>query len=88
MIESEEENLSDVYYRLYVTKEDYVTVVCFQYFDEDDYDENRFLCDEDGVRLMFDTEDEAIQYLNQNIKPEKIHPDYKRTKFHRSNYFL
>lgn len=70
--------MDDVYYRLYQYERlDWkLTVVCMQYFDEGDYHEDRFMTDEDGERLRFDSEEDAIKWLNENVKPEMIDPEY------------
>lgn len=81
--------MSDVYYRIYLSsKDDKFHVVCMQYFDEYNYDEDKFMTDEYGERLMFDTEDEAIQWMNENMKPEFIVDEYKKVKFRREDYLL
>jgi hypothetical protein len=43
-----------VYYRLYVSKNDGIKIVCMQSFDEDDYDQSRFVNKE-----RYETEEEA-----------------------------
>lgn len=82
--------MHDVYYRIYQSEriDLKLTVVCMQDFDECDYYEDRFMTDEDGYRLRFDYEEDAIKWLNQNVKPEMIDDDYRRLKFTREDYLL
>ena len=68
---------NDVYYRIYESNGK-LTVVCMQWFDEYDYDEDRFMVNHLGYRLKFDYEDEAIDWLNSNVKPELIDEEYLR----------
>lgn len=70
--------MHDVYYRLYQSErqEWKLTVVCMQDFDEGDYYEDRFMTDEAGDRLKFDQEEDAIKWLNENVKTEMIDPEY------------
>lgn len=73
---------NEVYYKLYnVTHnhENYITVVCLQWFDESDYNENAFH-EENGKVLIFETEKEAVIYLNDNFEINDIDPKYKRIK--------
>lgn len=83
--------MDDVYYRIIRTSEDdtLLTVVCMQWFDEHDYDKDRFLC-EKGTRnrLSFSTEEEAVEFLNVNIKLENIDPEYRRqTQKYNDNFY-
>jgi len=69
----------NVYYKIYYWSiKDCVTVVCMQWFDEDDYNEEHFFKDENGEVLMFYQEKEAIEWLLNNIKDDKIDPEYKQ----------
>ena len=70
---------NDLYYRIIRIGEDdnILTVVCMQDHDEMDYDHSRFLCAKGtDERLYFSTEEKAIKFLNENIKPENIDPEY------------
>ena len=68
---------NEVYYKIYyVEREDYVTVVCIQWFDECDYHERHFFKDEQGNVLKFNYEDEAIQWILDNVVDDKIDPQY------------
>ncbi len=79
---------NDVYYKIYqLTKpNDLLTVVCVQWFDELGYNQDRFFTDEHGHALEFDTEREAEEWLNENIKPEKIDPEHRKVKLNRKDY--
>lgn len=70
--------MHDVYYRLYQSERQKwkLTVVCMQDFDESDYYEDRFMSDEDGDRLRFDYKEDAIKWLNDNVKAEMIDSEY------------
>lgn len=82
---------NDVYYRLIRTgdNEDIITVCCMQDFDEYDYDRSRFLCAKGtDERLIFSTEEKAIKFLNDNIKPENIDPEYLvKTQSYNDNFY-
>lgn len=68
--------MNEVYYKLYLTRERLVTVVCMQDFDEYDYNPVKFFRDPDGEATVFDTEEEAVIYLNEHFQPEVIDPEY------------
>lgn len=58
--------------------------------DENDYDQNSFLKDENGKQYQFDTKDEAVKWLNDNIKYEKIDSKYRiidKDPIFREKYF-
>lgn len=82
------DRISDVYYKIYMSERlDWkLTIVCMQHFDEDDYYKERFFTDEKGWVLIFETEKEAQTWLNENVKPEKIDPEYLERKFDRESY--
>lgn len=46
--------------------------------DEADYGAAQYLRGEDGEPLRFDSEDEAIDYLNEHFRLEFIHPEDRR----------
>lgn len=71
--------MHDVYYRIYQSERlDWkLTVVCMQYFDEGDYYRDRFMTGALDNRLRFDHEEDAIKWLNDNVKSEMIDPEYK-----------
>jgi len=69
---------NEVYYKVYyLDREDHVTVVCMQWFDEGDYIEEHFFKDNEGNVLKFDYEDDAVQWLLTNVVEDKIDPEYK-----------
>lgn len=80
--------MSDVYYKIYQSGRlnGLLTVVCMQWFDEYDYDQEKFFTDEDGYVLQFDTEKEAEKWLNENIKQEMIDSEHRKAKFNRKDY--
>lgn len=82
---------NDVYYRIIRSNKDdtLLTVVEMQWFDESDYDESRFLCVKGTQdRLSFGSEQEAIEFLNDNIKLENIDPEYRmRTQKSNDNFY-
>jgi hypothetical protein len=81
--------LDKVYYRVYYfAARDYITIVCMQDFDESDYTQENFLLDKFGYKLRFECEDEAIKWLNENVKTEKIDPEYTINKLIWKNYLL
>ena len=80
---------NDLYYRIIRTgyDEKILTVVTMQDHDEMDYDHRRFLCKKGtDERLYFSTEEDAIKFLNDNIKPEHIDPEYLNQRFNDSFY--
>ena len=67
---------NEVYYKIYYYEpEDHVTVVCMQWFDEGYYHEYHFFRDEDGNILKFYEEINAINWVFENIKDNKIDPE-------------
>jgi hypothetical protein len=68
--------MSDVYYKLYLDREQRVTVICLQDFDEPDYNSMKFFRGKDGTPKVFDTEEEAVLYLNEHFLPDSIDPEY------------
>lgn len=74
------EESNNCYYRP-LTFEGFATLACMQWFDEYDYDKKRFFRDKDGERYHFDTEEEGIKWLIDNIKPDKIDPEYRNISF-------
>jgi len=77
----------EVYYKIYyLDREDHVTVVCMQDFDEYDYIQEHFFKDENGEILKFEWEHEAIQWLIDNVKEDKVDPEYKQYGFNQSKY--
>lgn len=68
--------MKDVYYCLYITEDDKITVICLQEFDESGYNHRKFLRKNNEENYKFDSEEAAVNFLNENIKPEYIDPDY------------
>jgi len=68
--------MNEVYYKLYLNRDQKVTVVCMQDFDECDYNPVKFFRNPDGGTTIFETEEEAVIYLNEHFRPEVIDPDY------------
>lgn len=75
--------MDEVYYKIYKSerKDWQLVVLCMQWFDEDDYYQDRFMKDKDGNALKFESEIEAIIWLNDNIKPEMIASEYRNKIF-------
>lgn len=71
---------NEIYYKLYNSRDGYVTICCMQWFDEYDYDETRFISDSENNVLIFSSEKEAITYLNDNFDKEDIDPEYYRAR--------
>lgn len=70
--------MNEVYYRIYLTRDNLFTIVCMQDFDEIDYDQCRFLTDHGtGEKLIFPTEESATVYLNDNVKDDFICAEFK-----------
>ena len=64
------------YYRVYLTSSNEVAIVEMGESDEIDYNQNRFLSSN-----RFDTEDEAIEYLQNNSSslPNSVYNPYSQT---------
>lgn len=68
---------SEVYYRIYLSHQtQLLTIVCMQDFDEHDYVQHRFLTGKEDEILKFNSEEEAIKYLNKFVPPNKFDPEY------------
>lgn len=67
---------NEVYYKLYLTRDQRVTVVCMQWFDESGYNPVKFFRGEDGDPVTFETEEEAVVYLNENFVSAAIDSEY------------
>lgn len=71
------DNVDRVYYKIYFLKKiQRLTVVCMQWFDEYDYNESKFLRDDQNKIMSWDKEIDAVKYLNDNFKLEYIDEDY------------
>lgn len=63
------------YYRILLSSEQLLRVVRMDW-NEYEYYENKILRDERGEWMRFGTELEAINYLNENFRPERIDPEF------------
>lgn len=54
----------EVYYRVLKEDDNSLHVVCMQWFDEEDYDQDKFAKDDDGNPLKFDSELEAEYFIH------------------------
>jgi hypothetical protein len=68
---------NEIYYKLYLSSSGFMTVVTMQWFDEADYVAEKFVKDKDGRDYKFETEQEAIDKLNEWYKFEEINPEYR-----------
>lgn len=66
------------YYRIILNSDDFVTVREMVPDDEYDMDQHLIFEDEDGDKLRFDREEDAILWLNENVRADKIDPKYVR----------
>lgn len=66
-----------VYYSPYISKNGYITIICYQWFDEMDYKKDNFLKRKSGTRIIFETEEDAKKWVNEYIQYDKIDPDYR-----------
>gem|GEM_PF-3068429 len=73
---SEFEKFNECYYRP-LTYNGYATLACMQWFDEYDCDEKRFFRDENDDKYRFSNKEEGIEWLFNNIKADKIDPEYQ-----------
>ena len=65
-----------IYYKIYLSSNDNkLVVVCLQDFDEPDYNQNQFY-KEDDYDKIFQTEEEAIKFLNNKFKAEYIRDEF------------
>lgn len=58
------------------------------FYISDGYDETKFFMDESDNIIEFYTEDKAIEWLNKNVKPDRIDPDYIKIKWNREDWLL
>ena len=73
--------INEVYWKLYrPPSTDLVAAVCMQHFDEDDYYNECFIRDSDNNIHIFETEQMAINFLNDKFEKEEIDPEYYRGK--------
>ena len=67
-----------VYYRLYKTTANLITIICMQYFDECDYDKTQYVRNSNGMAYYFFEEEDAIKQLNEWYEPEQIDPEFRK----------
>lgn len=66
----------EIYYKIYLTKNDKLTIIEMQDVDEQDYDSKRFYKIDDQD-IKFESEREAIGYLNDNFNLNYIDEKYR-----------
>lgn len=75
---SYEDYRSDLYYRLYLCKDDKIYVLEMQDFDEYDYDHRRYLRHKGTDEILcFNTEKEAKEFAWNNLKHEHLSDELK-----------
>lgn len=70
------EDINDVYYKIYLNRDSKATVVCMQWFDEYDYNPKRFFKDDEDNHVKFDKKEDAIRWLNRNVREDAIDSKY------------
>ena len=68
--------MSKHYYLFLDSNKEKVGIEQIYYWEVDEYIQERFLLDPQGKRYEFYSETEAIDWLNANIKRERIDPRY------------
>jgi len=72
-------NVGEVYWKILKSyRTDLFTVACLQWFDEADYDEDRFVRNSNDEVHVFESEELAVQKLNEWYKPEEIDSEYRK----------
>lgn len=70
--------VGEVYWKLYRSaRNELVTIVCMQWFDEGDYEEDRFIVNSNDEVHTFETEEMAKEKLNEWFEPKEIDPEYR-----------
>jgi len=64
-----------VYWKIFLGRDNLLTIVCMQWFDEYDYDQSRFYT-KDGEIPKWTSEEDAKKYLNDNFRKEMIDPEF------------
>ena len=67
--------MNEPYYRI-LERSGRLTIACMTEDDEKDYDETKFFIDREGTVLKFNVIQDAIGWLNRNIKDTRIDPLY------------
>lgn len=72
-------DVGNIYYQLYKSKHlnDLITICCMQDFDECDYDQLRFCRNSKNEIHCFESEEMAVQKLNEWFEPDQIDPEYR-----------
>lgn len=65
-------SVQDIYYRVYFDRNDEISIVCLQDFDEDDYDQERFLSS-----TKFDTDEDAVKFVQQIAQKNLVFKNLK-----------
>lgn len=63
-------------YYPFISYENKVTLLIVYPDDYYEYSSERFKYDEDGRKIVFSSEEEGIKWLIENIKANKIDPEY------------
>ncbi|HGM3507388.1 TPA: hypothetical protein ACKOR7_001964 [Clostridioides difficile] len=63
-------------YYPFINYENKVTLLIIYSDDYYEYSSERFKYDEDGEKIVFFSEEEGIKWLVENIKADKIDPEY------------
>jgi len=67
-----------IYWRIYLSrKSELLSIVTMQYFDEYDYDQDRFVMDEEGLNYVFLTLGDARNFLVKNFEPSDVNPSHR-----------
>lgn len=69
------ENGNGCYYKILLYQDFTIGVVCVQWFDEYDYDHNRFYKTADGEDMCFFSKDKAKSFVNATFDREYINKD-------------
>lgn len=69
--------MNEVYWRIYWNaRTAKLIVVTMQHFDEDDYNQSAFCRGEDGEKMRWEREEDAVLYLNKHFKAEFIDDEF------------
>lgn len=69
-------NAESMFFRLYMVNGK-MDVLCLTGKTVQSFEEDYFMTDEDGHILQFDNEDDAVNWLLNNIKPDLLAPSYR-----------
>ncbi len=68
----------EMFYMLYLDKNGTITVICVQDFDLVDYDSRKYVRNSKKECHAFDTEEKAIEFLNEKYTEIEVDPEYWR----------